>query len=176
MKFTLPVLALAASAVAMPQIVPGGDSVDGASPHGDGYANANGAAGNGAGNGLGNQGNSQAKYAAPDDMTVQQASKKCGDNMQLSCCNKEVAAGDSTDIPDGPLANAISGVLGGKGSGSEGLGLLEQCGKLDVIPIIGDLINKHCDAKAACCQDSGSSSDGSLIGLNLPCIALTSLI
>ncbi|GES64173.1 conidial hydrophobin Hyp1/RodA [Aspergillus terreus] len=173
MKFTATILALAATAVALPQIGHGGDHKG---PQGDGVGNANGATGNGAGNGIGNQGNSQTRFRAPEDMTVQQASKKCGDNMQLSCCNKETAAGDTTDIPDGPLADALKGVLGGAGSGSEGLGLLEQCGKLDIIPIISDLINKHCDAKAACCQDSGSSADNSLIGLNLPCIALTSLI
>lgn len=132
MKFTATILALAATAVALPQIGHGGDHKG---PQGDGVGNANGASGNGAGNGIGNQGNSQTRFRAPEDMTVQQASKKCGDNMQLSCCNKETAAGDTTDIPDGPLADALKGVLGGAGSGSEGLGLLEQCGKLDIIPI-----------------------------------------
>lgn len=135
MKFTLAFLGLAATALAMPQ-VDGFSSSNG--PQGDGVGNSNGAAtanGAGAGNGVGNQGNSQVRFAVPDDVTVKQASEKCGDNTQLSCCNKAVAAGDSTSISEGPLADGLRGLLGGDGSGSQGLGLFEQCGKLTVIPI-----------------------------------------
>lgn len=81
------------------------------------------------GNGIGNKGNSQVRFPVPDDLTVEQASAKCGDKAQLSCCNKATYTGDSTKVNDGLLSGALSELLGA-GSGSEGLGLFNQCSKL----------------------------------------------
>ncbi|CEL04252.1 Putative Rodlet peptide (Fragment) [Aspergillus calidoustus] len=105
------------------------------------------------------------------------ASDKCGDQAQLSCCNKATYAGDTTEVADGILAGALSNLIGA-GSGAEGLGLFDQCSKLDVALLIGvqDLINQQCKQNIACCQNSGSSADGDLIGVGLPCIALGSIL
>ncbi|GLA22636.1 hypothetical protein AnigIFM63326_005110 [Aspergillus niger] len=107
MKFsiTAAVLAFAATVVAMP----------GGSP----------STGNGAGNGNGNDGNSQVRFPVPGDMTVKQAEDKCGDQAQLSCCNKATYAGDSTNVDSGLLAGTLSNLIG-TGSGSEGLGLFQD--------------------------------------------------
>ncbi|KAL2859694.1 fungal hydrophobin-domain-containing protein [Aspergillus pseudodeflectus] len=130
-----------------------------------------------AGNGVGNKGNSNVKFPVPNDVTVKQASDKCGDQAQLSCCNKATYAGDTTEVADGILAGALSNLIGA-GSGAEGLGLFDQCSKLDVALLIGvqDLINQQCKQNIACCQNSGSSADGDLIGVGLPCIALGSIL
>ncbi|KAL3487723.1 fungal hydrophobin-domain-containing protein [Aspergillus germanicus] len=130
-----------------------------------------------AGNGVGNKGNSNVKFPVPDNVTVKQASDKCGDQAQLSCCNKATYAGDTTEVNDGLLAGTLSNLIGA-GSGAEGLGLFDQCSKLDIALLIGvqDLINQQCKQNIACCQDSGSSADGDLIGIGLPCIALGSIL
>ncbi|KAL4926056.1 hydrophobin family protein [Aspergillus undulatus] len=128
-----------------------------------------------AGNGVGNKGNSNVKFPVPDDITVKQGSDKCGDQAQLACCNKATYAGDTTDVSDGILAGALSGLIGA-GSGAEGLGLFDGCSKLDVIPIIGDFLNQKCKQNIACCQNSGSNANGDLIGVGLPCVALGSIL
>ncbi|GAQ09452.1 hydrophobin [Aspergillus lentulus] len=135
---------------------------------------------NAAGNGVGNKGNANVRFPVPDDITVKQATEKCGDQAQLSCCNKATYAGDVTDIDEGILAGTLKNLIGG-GSGSEGLGLFNQCSKLDLqIPIIAiavqDLVNQKCKQNIACCQNSPSDASGSLIGLGLPCIALGSIL
>nr|6GCJ_A Chain A, Hydrophobin [Aspergillus fumigatus A1163] len=135
---------------------------------------------NAAGNGVGNKGNANVRFPVPDDITVKQATEKCGDQAQLSCCNKATYAGDVTDIDEGILAGTLKNLIGG-GSGTEGLGLFNQCSKLDLqIPIIGipiqDLVNQKCKQNIACCQNSPSDASGSLIGLGLPCIALGSIL
>ncbi|PYH48844.1 hydrophobin family protein [Aspergillus saccharolyticus JOP 1030-1] len=163
MKFsiTTAVLALAATVAAMPS-----------KPQADGNV--------GVGNGVGNKGNSDVRFPVPDDVTVKQASAKCGDQAQLSCCNKATYAGDTTTIDDGILAGTLGNLIG-TGSGSEGLGLFDQCSKLDLqIPIIGipiqDLVNQQCKQNIACCQGSPSDASDSLIGVALPCIALGSIL
>ncbi|KAL4917979.1 hypothetical protein BDW62DRAFT_210890 [Aspergillus aurantiobrunneus] len=165
MKFSIAaaVVAFTASVAALPPAPHAPDSVDTA-------------AGNGVGNGAGNKGNSNVRFPVPDDVTVKQASDKCGDQAQLSCCNKAVYAGDTTEVDEGLLAGALSNLLGA-GSGSEGLGLFEQCSKLN-IPIIGitDILNQQCKQNIACCQDSPSDASESLIGVGLPCIALGSIL
>ncbi|KAL4948155.1 rodlet protein [Aspergillus filifer] len=130
-----------------------------------------------AGNGIGNKGNSNVRFPVPDDITVKQASDKCGDQAQLSCCNKAKYAGDTTEVEDGILAGALSNLIGA-GSGADGLGLFDQCSKLDISVLIGvqDLLNQQCKQNIACCQDSGSSADGDLIGVGLPCVALGSIL
>lgn len=86
---------------------------------------------NAAGNGVGNKGNANVRFPVPDDITVKQATEKCGDQAQLSCCNKATYAGDVTDIDEGILAGTLKNLIGG-GSGTEGLGLFNQCSKLDL--------------------------------------------
>ncbi|KAL4860805.1 hypothetical protein BDV12DRAFT_204673 [Aspergillus spectabilis] len=132
--------------------------------------------GKGVGNGIANKGNSNVRFPVPDDVTVKQASDKCGDQAQLSCCNKAIYAGDTTDVDEGMLAGALSNLLGA-GSAAEGLGLFDQCSKLD-IPIIAvnDILNKKCQQNIACCQNTGSDASGNLIGVGLPCIAFGALL
>ncbi|KAJ5196883.1 fungal hydrophobin [Penicillium cf. viridicatum] len=139
------------------------------------------AGGAGSGNGVGNKGNTDVRFAVPDNMTVKQAQAKCGDQAQLSCCNKAVYAGDTTDINSGILGGTLSNLIG-SGSGASGLGLFDQCSKLDLqIPVligipIQDLINQKCKQNIACCQNSPSSANSDLIGLGLPCVALGSIL
>ncbi|KAL4993736.1 rodlet protein [Aspergillus recurvatus] len=129
-----------------------------------------------AGNGVGNKGNSNVKFPVPDNVTVKQASDKCGDQAQLSCCNKVKYAGDTTEVEDGILAGAFSNLIGA-GSSADGLGLFDQCSKFE-LPIIGvqDLVNEKCKQNIACCQNSPSSADGDLVGIGLPCVALGSIL
>lgn len=68
------------------------------------------------------------KWPAPKGMTVTEASRKCGDQAQLSCCQKASKAGDTTNVHEG--GGQLSGVLGA-GSASEGASLFSQCSKLD---------------------------------------------
>ncbi|OJJ55254.1 hypothetical protein ASPSYDRAFT_159609 [Aspergillus sydowii CBS 593.65] len=133
--------------------------------------------GQASGNGVGNTGNSNVRFPVSQDTTVEQASTKCGDQAQLSCCNEVTYAGDTTTEQQGVLAGALSGLLG-QGSGSEGLGLFKGCSKLNVAALIGvqDLINKNCQQNIACCQNSPSEANGDLIGVGLPCVALGSLL
>ncbi|KAJ5573485.1 uncharacterized protein N7459_007912 [Penicillium hispanicum] len=162
MKFTLSaVLGLAATVAALPP----------QEPSAGGAGNANGVA---------NKGNTNVRFPVPDNLTVKQAQAKCGDQAQLSCCNKATYAGDTTDVNSGPLGGALSNLIGA-GSGADGLGLFDQCSKLDLqVPIIGipiqDIVNQKCKQNIACCQNSPSSANSDLIGVGLPCIALGSII
>ncbi|KGO45631.1 Hydrophobin [Penicillium expansum] len=121
------------------------------------------AGGAGAGNGVGNKGNTDVRFSVPDNLTVKQAQAKCGDQAQLSCCNKAVYAGDTTDINSGILGGTLSNLIG-SGSGASGLGLFDQCSKLDLqVPILAllpiqDLVNQKCKQNIACCQNSPSSA------------------
>jgi hypothetical protein len=145
MQFTLSavVLGLAATVAALPP-----------SPYAGGAGNANGIA---------NKGNTNVRFPVPADMTVKQAQAKCGDQAQLSCCNKATYAGDTTDVNSGMLGGTLSNLIG-SGSGADGLGLFDQCSKLDLqIPIliavpIQDLINQKCKQNIACCQNSPSGA------------------
>ncbi|CAL5869917.1 uncharacterized protein PFLUO_LOCUS4150 [Penicillium psychrofluorescens] len=105
-------------------------------------------------------------------MTVKQAQAKCGDQAQLSCCNKATYAGDTTDIDSGMLGGVLSNLIGA-GSGADGLGLFEHCSP--VLPII-PIISEQCKQNIACCQNSPSSANGDLIGLGLPCVALGAIL
>lgn len=113
MQFTISALiSLAALATALPPV----------GPSAGGFGNANG---------VDNKGNTQIRFPVPDDLTIKQAQAKCGDQAQLSCCNHATYAGDTTDVSKGLLAGTL-GHLIGSGSGSEGLGLFDQCSQLDV--------------------------------------------
>ncbi|PWY87100.1 fungal hydrophobin [Aspergillus sclerotioniger CBS 115572] len=118
-------------------------------------------------------------FPAPAGMTVSQGQDTCGDQASLSCCNQANYAGDTTTYNDGILSGLLGNLLGA-GSGSEGLGLADQCSKVDLeaLDLLGlnDLLNTQCEQNVACCQDSGASADGSLVGVALPCIALGSLL
>ena len=145
MQFTISaVLALAGLAAALPP----------AGPNAGGVGNANG---------VNNKGNTDVRFPVPDSMTVKQAQAKCGDQAQLSCCNKATYAGDTTDVNSGMLGGTLSNLIG-SGSGASGLGLFDQCSKLDLqIPIligipIQDLVNQKCKQNIACCQNSPSSA------------------
>ncbi|KAF5967189.1 fungal hydrophobin domain-containing protein [Fusarium coicis] len=104
-------------------------------------------------------------YPSIDQITVAQANNACGNNMQVTCCNK---------VTNTPAGNAV-----GNGAGIlNNLSLFDQCSKLDVnvLAIANNLLNKECQANAACCQNSGGSATGGLVNVALPCIALSSLI
>lgn len=70
------------------------------------------------------------RFSVPDSLTVKQAQSKCGNQAQLSCCNSATYAGDTTDINSGILSGALSNLIGA-GSGAKGLGIFDQCSKLD---------------------------------------------
>lgn len=85
-------------------------------------------------------------FPSIDQITVSQANDACGNNMSVQCCNK---------VTNEQTGNAI-------GNGPEilnGLGLGDQCSKLNinVIAVANNLLNKECQANAACCQNSPSS-------------------
>ncbi|KAE8146048.1 hypothetical protein BDV25DRAFT_56751 [Aspergillus avenaceus] len=103
-------------------------------------------------------------FPAPDGVTYKQAVDKCGDQTQLSCCNKATVAGDTTSVEQGLGAGLLSDLLGA-GSGSQGASLWSECSKLDVdvtIVILSgqDLLNQQCKQNVACCQKSGATSVG----------------
>ncbi|KAJ5619949.1 hypothetical protein N7510_003933, partial [Penicillium lagena] len=130
-------------------------------------------------NGWANKGNTDVDWSVPDGMTVHEAQAKCGNQAQLSCCNKARYAGDTTDAEKGILAGALSNLISG-GSGADGLGLFDQCSRLDLqigllIPV-QDLVKKKCQQNIACCQGSGADADHDLVGAGLPCVALGALI
>ncbi|RGP63519.1 hypothetical protein FSPOR_8572 [Fusarium sporotrichioides] len=100
-----------------------------------------------------------------EQITVAQANNACGNNMSVTCCNK---------VTNAPAGNAV-----GNGAGIlNNLSLFDQCSKLDVnvLAIANGLLNKECQANAACCQNSGSNAQGGLVNVALPCIALSSLL
>ncbi|KAJ5378696.1 fungal hydrophobin [Penicillium cosmopolitanum] len=131
--------------------------------------------------GMQNQEAGQVRFPVPKGMTVKEAQSKCGDQAQLSCCNRATYAHDTTDVNKGLGAGLLSNLVG-TGSGSEGAGIFDQCSKLDVqIPIIvavpiQDLINQRCKQNIACCATSPSTASNDLVGAGLPCVALGSIL
>ncbi|CAI7604722.1 unnamed protein product [Penicillium glandicola] len=131
-------------------------------------------------NGLAAQ-NGTPRFKVPDSLTVKQAQAKCGDQAQLSCCNKATYAGDTTDINSSILSGTLSNLIGA-GSGASGLGVFDQCSKLDasVAAAIGvnvqDILNQQCKQNIACCANSPSTASNDLIGAGLPCVALGSIL
>ncbi|KXG49819.1 Hydrophobin [Penicillium griseofulvum] len=164
MQFSLSaiVLGLAATVYALP---PG-------SPVAGGIGNANG---------VGNKGNTDVRFKVPDSMTVEQAQAKCGDQAQLSCCNKATYAGDTTDVNSGILSGLLSNLIGA-GSGADGVGIFNQCSELnlEVAVLIGipiqNILNQKCKQNIACCANSPMSASNDLLGAGLPCVALGSLL
>ncbi|KAJ5241402.1 uncharacterized protein N7469_002993 [Penicillium citrinum] len=127
------------------------------------------------------EGGHHVRFPVPGGMTVKEAQSKCGDQAQLSCCNKATYAGDTTDVNSGLGGGLLSNLIG-TGSGAEGAGIFDQCSKLDVqIPIliavpIQDLINQRCKQNVACCAHSPSTASNDLVGAGLPCVALGSIL
>jgi hypothetical protein len=113
MKFTAVVLALAASAVALPNVGPSG-------------------AGAQKGKQMSQPGAKQEQFwpVAPN-VSVDEAKAACGNQNQIACCDDVSFAGDTTEISSGPLAGALSDLLGGK-NGAKGLGLFDKCSKLNI--------------------------------------------
>ncbi|KAL2862605.1 hydrophobin family protein [Aspergillus lucknowensis] len=107
----------------------------------------------------------------PNGLTVKEGSSKCGDQAQLSCCNKALYGGDSTAV-NGLLSNIL-----GAGSAAEGAGLFSECAKLN-LDILGlsDILNQQCKQNIVCCAESPGSADADLVGLALPCVALGSIL
>ncbi|KAJ5197232.1 hypothetical protein N7449_007711 [Penicillium cf. viridicatum] len=132
------------------------------------------------GNGLQHQ-NGAPRFPVPDSLTVEQAQAKCGDQAQLSCCNKATYAGDTTDINSGILAGTLSNLIG-SGSGASGLGVFDQCSELGAqVPIliavgIQNVLNQKCKQNIACCSNSPSTASKDLVGAGLPCVALGSIL
>jgi hypothetical protein len=106
MQFTTALLALAATAVALPNIGP--------AP--------------GKGSEVGGQ---QTFWPVSDDVTVEEAKAACGTDNQIACCDDTTFTGDQVEVVSGPLAGALSDLLGGK-NGAKGLGLFDKCSKLNI--------------------------------------------
>ena len=81
-------------------------------------------------NGLRSQHDAGVRWHVPTGMTVKEAQSKCGDQAQLSCCNKATYAGDTTDVNSGLGGGLLSNLIG-SGSGADGVGIFDQCSKLD---------------------------------------------
>lgn len=82
-------------------------------------------------NGLRGQDSDHIRWHVPHGMTVKEAQSKCGDQAQLSCCNKATYAGDTTDVNSGLAGGVLSNLIG-SGSGADGAGIFDQCSKLDI--------------------------------------------
>ncbi|KAG9251799.1 fungal hydrophobin-domain-containing protein [Emericellopsis atlantica] len=106
-------------------------------------------------------------------MTIGEAGRVCGSNLELKCCNQEESS-SGVQVPEdrGLLGNLLNGILG-----EDGLGIFDQCSPLSVTGLIGgtDIVNNHCRQKVACC-DSNPVVSGGLINLGLPCIAIGGII
>jgi hypothetical protein len=90
------------------------------------------------------------RYPPVADITISEADDACGNNLELSCCNKETdQAADHGNVRENP--GVVGGVL-------DGLSLFDQCSQLSVATLIGvqDLLKFHCTGKVACCQRSPS--------------------
>ncbi|CAI7612102.1 hypothetical protein N7533_010144 [Penicillium manginii] len=131
--------------------------------------------------GIQHQEGGHVRFPVPSGMTVKQAQSKCGDQAQLSCCNKATYAGDTTDVNSGLGGGLLSNLIG-TGSGADGVGIFDQCSKLDAqIPILiaisaQDILDQRCKQNIACCANSPSTASNDLVGAGLPCVALGSIL
>ncbi|QGI61106.1 hypothetical protein CEK27_005077 [Fusarium fujikuroi] len=93
------------------------------------------------------------------------AANSCANGQSVYCCNK---------VTNKPAGNSV-----GDGAGiANGLSLFSQCSKVDVnvIAIANNLLNKECQANAACCQDSPGTAGAGLVNAALPCVAISNLV
>ncbi|KAJ5197046.1 conidial hydrophobin Hyp1/RodA [Penicillium cf. viridicatum] len=123
------------------------------------------------------------RFPVDHNTTIQQAQAKCGNDANVSCCNKATYTHDITSANTGPLPGVVQTALGG-GPGSDGLGLFRQCNdvstQVPVLNIVGGSIDQpveqKCKQNIACCQLSPSQDNGNSVGAVVPCVALGSLI
>jgi hypothetical protein len=106
MHYTSVILALAASAVALPNVGP--------SPKGGEVGKAK-----------------QEPFWPTSDVSVEEAKAACGNDNQIACCDDTTLTGDQVEVESGPLAGALKNLLGGK-NGAKGLGLFDKCSKLNL--------------------------------------------
>jgi hypothetical protein len=106
MQFTTAILALAATAVALPNVGP--------AP--------------GKGSQVGGQ---ESFWPVANDVSVEEAKAACGNDNQIACCDDTTFTGDQVEVESGPLAGALKDLLGGK-NGAKGLGLFDKCSKLNL--------------------------------------------
>lgn len=69
------------------------------------------------------------KFPVDKKYTVRQAKSKCGNDADVSCCNKVIYTHDISDATSDRLADVIQTALSG-GPGGDGLGLFSQCNPL----------------------------------------------
>ncbi|KAK6212370.1 hypothetical protein LQW54_005323 [Pestalotiopsis sp. IQ-011] len=107
------------------------------------------------------------------DVTVGSAGDVCGEDLELSCCNKGDTDDHSTDVASGLLSSLdIAGDL------LKGAAFFGGCSKLDLglgaVAGLGltDLLNQQCKQSVACCQHSGGAPQQGLINAQLPCVAV----
>jgi hypothetical protein len=123
------------------------------------------------------------EFPLSKDVTFENAQAKCGNDAVVSCCNKKTVTGSVTDVNTGLLPGVLQNAVGG-GPGSDGLGLFNGCNDLNLnVPVLNlvpvnaqDLVNKKCSQNIACCQNTRSEANGDLVGVALPCVALSSLV
>lgn len=106
MQFTTALLALAATAVALPNVGP-------SPPKG------------------GELGKQQPFWPVDQGVTVEEAKAACGNNNQVACCDDTTFTGDQVEVESGPLAGALKELIGGK-NGAKGLGLFDKCSNLNL--------------------------------------------
>ncbi|KAJ5359732.1 Hydrophobin [Penicillium cataractarum] len=122
-------------------------------------------------------GDSSVEYPLAKDVTFEQANAKCGNDAVVSCCNKKSTTGDVTTLNKGLL----NGVLG---NALNSVSLFDGCNDLNLnVPVLNlvpvnaqDLVNKKCQQNIACCQNTRSEANNDLVGVALPCVALSNLI
>ncbi|KAF7534820.1 hypothetical protein G7054_g5912 [Neopestalotiopsis clavispora] len=106
------------------------------------------------------------------DVAVGSTGDVCGQDLELSCCNKGNTDDHSTDV--------ASGLLSGLDIAKDlfkGAGLFDGCSKLDLgVGAVGagltDILNQQCKQSVACCQHSGGGAQQGLINAQLPCVAV----
>ena len=86
------------------------------------------------------EGHEHPRFKVPDGMTVKEAQAKCGDQAQLSCCNKATYAGDTTDVNSGILGGTLSNFIG-PAPVLKVLVSSDQCSKLDVQSKLFSMLN-----------------------------------
>ncbi|KAJ5226508.1 hypothetical protein N7468_007733 [Penicillium chermesinum] len=109
-----------------------------------------------------------------------QTQNKCGQNLQVKCCNRSNKSGDSTSIAKGIL----SGLVPNAGAGGD-FGLFGECSDVPIdVPaaILGgsgaitEALSQKCKQNVACCQDTSSEANGNLVGVAIPCVSFGSLL
>ncbi|KAJ5998153.1 hypothetical protein N7499_005468 [Penicillium canescens] len=110
------------------------------------------------------------------DNKVKDAVNKCGNDAQMSCCNKINKNEGVSQNNIGVLSNVLGAI------GSDGLGIGQGCTQLDIpVSVLGaagltDFLKKNCQQNIACCQDTSSEAHHNLVGVAAPCVSFGSLL